>query len=73
MHIARYHTNHGTVPEAPEALEYHPDPKGRRLYVIGCPTCEAEKEAGNTFFPPHRSSGRCQSGRRPHCSCSSCF
>lgn len=44
-----------------------------RLYVLGCPTCEREKAAGNAFFPRHEASRRCESGKRPHCSCDTCF
>lgn len=64
---------------AREAAEYLPDPKGRLLYVKGCPTCEAEHRAGNDFFPSHFGSGHCRSGslasggHRSHCSCGTCF
>jgi hypothetical protein len=43
------------------------------IYHDGCGYCETEKEAGRTFFPPHRSSPRCRSGGRPHCTCDTCF
>lgn len=53
-------------------LEYHPHPAGD-IYVVGCAYCEREREAGVTFFPRHVPSVRCQSGKRPHCTCDTCF
>ena len=38
-----------------------------------CKTCETEREKGNSFFPPHDASPRCESGKRPHCTCNVCF
>ena len=37
----------------------------------GCPTC-AELARGS-FGPPHDASPRCESGKRPHCTCDTCF
>jgi hypothetical protein len=56
-------------------LEYHVDPEKpwQRIYVKGCRYCESEREAGNTFFPSHVPSRGCRSGRRPHCTCDTCF
>lgn len=52
--------------------------KGRRdgrestdLYVT-CPQCKVIKAQGG-FGPNHRASMRCESGRRPHCTCAICF
>lgn len=42
-------------------------------YYIGCITCEREMETGNSFFPSHNESSRCESGKHNHCSCDSCF
>jgi hypothetical protein len=38
-----------------------------------CVYCDREKAAANTFHPPHDASENCQSGKRPHCSCDTCF
>lgn len=54
--------------------------KGRRdgrestdLYVA-CPTCKRMQAAGQTVQgPAHRASPRCESGKRPHCTCAVCF
>lgn len=37
----------------------------------GCPTC-AELARGS-FGPSHDPSPRCESGKRPHCTCDICF
>lgn len=47
--------------------------KTYRRYHDGCPFCEREKAAGNTFFPPHNASKRCRSGGHNHCTCDTCF
>jgi hypothetical protein len=38
-----------------------------------CAICDRERAAGNNFHPPHDASDRCESGKRPHCSCDTCF
>jgi hypothetical protein len=38
-----------------------------------CSYCDAERARGNTFFPSHDASPRCQSGRHNHCTCDTCF
>lgn len=38
-----------------------------------CSYCDREREAGNSFHPPHDASPRCRSGKRNHCSCDTCF
>lgn len=43
------------------------------IYVDGCAYCEREKAAGNTFFPRHFASDRCESGKHNHCTCDTCF
>ena len=45
----------------------------RRRIVMeeGCPTC-AELARGS-FGPSHDPSPRCESGKRPHCTCDICF
>ena len=42
-------------------------------YLDGCGFCRIEREQGNTFFPPHNASPRCESGGRNHCTCAMCF
>jgi hypothetical protein len=42
----------------------------RRKTVEGCPMCE---QIGTGFGPSHDASPRCESGKRPHCTCSTCF
>ena len=44
--------------------------------VADCPGCRAFYEAEDpreVCTPRHRASRRCQSGRRAHCSCETCF
>lgn len=38
-----------------------------------CKYCDDEREAGNSFHPPHDASARCESGGHSHCSCGTCF
>lgn len=38
-----------------------------------CPYCDRERAAANTFHPSHDASDRCESGKRPHCTCDVCF
>lgn len=38
-----------------------------------CAYCDRERQAGSTFHPSHDASDRCESGKRPHCSCDTCF
>jgi hypothetical protein len=44
--------------------------------VPGCPGCAVRYAAPNpstVFAPSHKPSQRCESGKRPHCSCDLCF
>lgn len=43
----------------------------RRQRAEGCLTCARYPEGA--MFPRHDASPRCESGQRPHCSCSTCF
>lgn len=45
----------------------------RGKYVEGCKTCESIRDNDRGFGPPHVASDRCESGKRPHCSCDRCF
>jgi hypothetical protein len=38
-----------------------------------CAYCDRERAAGNEFHPSHDASDRCESGKREHCSCDTCF
>lgn len=50
-------------------------PGGRRhkLPPGECRFCDEERGHGNEFHPSHDASETCQSGKRPHCTCDSCF
>lgn len=43
------------------------------VYVTGCNYCDSERAAGETFFPHHYASDRCESGKHSHCTCDTCF
>lgn len=43
----------------------------RRRHVEGCSYCEQNK--GASMMPSHDASLRCESGKRPHCTCDTCF
>lgn len=49
---------------------------GAKLYV-DCETCQSYKKAllknGTYFGPSHSASQFCRSGKRPHCTCDTCF
>ncbi len=38
-----------------------------------CWYCDKLREDGVSFFPWHDASMNCQSGRRAHCTCDTCF
>lgn len=49
-----------------------------RLGVMdpNCPSCKPFYEAASpldVMMPRHKASDRCESGKRPHCSCDACF
>ena len=65
-----------------ERLDHHGEPATRvideegkfiGIYADDCAYCSAEKEAGNSFFPRHWASSRCESGKRSHCTCDCCW
>jgi hypothetical protein len=51
--------------EIVDPYSFHPDGVGR---WISCPTCYA-----GGFQPAHKPMDSCQSGKRPHCTCDTCF
>lgn len=38
-----------------------------------CKYCDDERVDGNDFHPAHDASNNCESGKRQHCSCDTCF
>jgi hypothetical protein len=60
--------------ETPFTRQFKKDSEALRKRVVmeeGCPTC-AELARGS-FGPFHDPSPRCESGKRPHCTCDICF
>lgn len=57
---------------ANEAADRRPS-RRKRLEPGECPSCDREREAGNSFHPSHDASERCESGKHPHCTCDTCF
>lgn len=59
------------------------DERITRLEELGyidknCKTCQKEyypaiKEGRIAYGPKHKASERCESGKRPHCTCDTCF
>lgn len=43
---------------------------GNLIYRSDCEACVAAREFGG---PSHYASPRCRSGKRPHCTCDTCF
>ena len=42
-------------------------------FVDGCSACDTIKTAPSQFGPRHFASDRCESGKRNHCTCDTCF
>jgi len=60
--------------ETPFTRQFKKDCEALRKRIVteeGCPTC-AELARGS-FGPSHDPSARCESGKRPHCTCDICF
>jgi hypothetical protein len=38
-----------------------------------CAYCDAERAKNNEYHPHHDASPRCESGKRPHCTCDTCW
>jgi len=49
------------------------DKRRHKAPVGECAYCDRERKAGTDFHPSHDASSGCQSGKRPHCTCDSCF
>lgn len=58
---------------APETHEWEEEPPRWRKRVFDDPTCALCTADWKGFHPPHQPSDRCQSGKRQHCSCDTCF
>ena len=59
-----------------EEIEFHGVPATRvtsgnkvAIYIDGCAYCEAEKGAGNVYFPSHFA----RATHRTHCTCDGCW
>ena len=45
-----------------------------RLRTVSlCDYCDEMKKKGESHFPPHDASPRCESGKKDHCTCDVCF
>ena len=44
----------------------------RRSRVENCSTCATDPNR-EKLMPPHDASNQCESGKRDHCSCDTCF
>lgn len=64
---------HPTLGSILDAFNRNVDQKHqpRRRRVEGCSYCEQNK--GASMMPSHDASLRCESGKRPHCTCDTCF
>lgn len=68
------------MPEQPLVKAESREEKIERLETQGsldptCPGCKEfyEHQTLSPFAPSHRASAGCESGRRPHCTCDTCF
>lgn len=57
-------------PKAAEGIALKVALSGRPETAESCALCEQFARTGG---PRHEASDRCESGRRPHCSCDACF
>lgn len=65
----------GDLPEVHAKMQAIADRLPRRsLAPEGeCAYCDATRKAGDEMFPSHDASHRCESGKRAHCTCDTCF
>lgn len=61
------HTDGRRLDDETGVSRRHKAPEGE------CATCDREREACNSFHPPHDASPNCESGKHNHCSCDMCF
>lgn len=45
----------------------------RRTRIQGCTSCDSYGHGKYSMGPPHDASNSCQSGKRSHCTCDTCF
>jgi hypothetical protein len=60
-------------PTVSEATITHIKYGDRILRDMSCAICKRAVEERGGFAPYHDASERCESGKRAHCSCSTCF
>lgn len=48
-------------------------PRRHQLPPGECIYCDDQRKGNTTFHPSHDASHRCESGKRNHCSCDTCF
>jgi hypothetical protein len=49
------------------------DPNCKSCQEYFYPIARVGENIWNVFAPRHKASSRCQSGKRPHCTCDICF
>lgn len=66
---------YGHTPEEWEALtrDERQVAMGRLAPVGECVSCDRARESSDTMAPRHTASDRCQSGKRNHCTCDTCY
>ncbi len=45
----------------------------RQREIDECNACQRYIADKQTFYPPHFASRGCESGKKPHCTCDTCF
>lgn len=64
----------GYVPETREQKIARGEREGWLVSdCLGCKERYEAKDPTSVFVPNHQASTRCESGRRPHCTCDTCF
>jgi hypothetical protein len=54
-------------------LRWVPDTRRHKALPGECVYCDRERADNCAFHPSHDASPRCESGKRAHCSCDTCF
>jgi hypothetical protein len=59
----------------PTVMPAEETPARRRTWALAgeCLYCDEHRRRGDKHLPPHDASPRCESGKRPHCTCDVCF
>ena len=58
-----------TIHHADDTMLEWTNDSGHRVRVTNCYSCKQRSGGG----PDHAASERCRSGKRPHCTCDTCF